>query len=162
VSGRVEAIHVVEEHSGAPRARESVRAVPGRGLEGDRHFGSGAHDLTMVEAEALEGLASEVGTELGPGESRRQVTTRGIALNELVGKRFLVGALECEGEELCEPCRHLESLTKPGVVRGLAHRGGLCARVLGEGEIAVGDAVKPAPNSSGGALQERETRDRPG
>jgi MOSC domain-containing protein YiiM len=142
MSGRVEAIHVAEQHAGSPRALGRVRAAPGRGLEGDRHYGSGAHDLTLVESEALEELAGETGIELGPAESRRQLTTRGIRLNELLGKRFRVGGVDCLGEEPCEPCRHLERLTQPGVLRGLVHRGGLCARVLSEGEIAVGDPVE--------------------
>jgi MOSC domain-containing protein YiiM len=138
----VESIHVVAESGGPPEARESVSVVAGRGVEGDRKF-DGNHDLTLVEAEALEGLTEDTGIELGPGESRRQVMTRGISLNELVGKRFRVGELECVGEELCEPCDHLQSLTKPGVLRGLVHRGGLCAEVLSGGEIAVGDSVEP-------------------
>jgi MOSC domain-containing protein YiiM len=142
VSGRVESIHVVAEEGGPPAARERVSVVAGRGIEGDRKFDSN-HDLTLVEAEALEGLTEDTGIELGPGESRRQVMTRGVSLNELVGKRFRVGELECVGEELCEPCDHLQSLTKPGVLRGLVHRGGLCAEVLLGGEIAVGDSVEP-------------------
>jgi MOSC domain-containing protein YiiM len=133
---------VVAEEGGAPAAREHVSVVAGRGIEGDRKFDSN-HDLTLVEAEALEGLTEDTGIELGPGESRRQVMTRGVSLNELVGKRFRVGELECVGEELCEPCDHLQSLTKPGVLRGLVHRGGLCAEVLSGGEIAVGDSVEP-------------------
>ena len=142
MSGRVESIHVVAEKGGPPAARERVNVVAGRGIEGDRKFDSN-HDLTLVEAEALEGLTEDTGIELGPGESRRQVMTRGVSLNELVGKRFRVGELECVGEELCEPCDHLQSLTKPGVLRGLVHRGGLCAEVLSGGEIAVGDSVEP-------------------
>jgi MOSC domain-containing protein YiiM len=115
--------------------------VSGAGLEGDRHFGRGGHDLTLIEAEAIEGLAADSDIRLGQGDSRRNVLTRGIALNELVGRRFRVGQVECVGEELCEPCRHLEGLTAPGVLRGLVHRGGLCARVVEGGEIAVGDPV---------------------
>jgi MOSC domain-containing protein YiiM len=146
--GRVEAIYLVPEHGGAPAAHERVDAVPGRGLDGDRHFrapDAPGHDLTLIEAEALEGLARDTGIELGPGESRRNVVTRGVSLNDLVGKRFRVGSLECRGEELCEPCRHLETLTRPGVLRGLVHRGGLCAEVLTPGSIAVGDSVAIAP-----------------
>jgi MOSC domain-containing protein YiiM len=142
VSGRVESIHVVAESGGPPEARESVSVVAGRGVEGDRKF-DGNHDLTLIEAEALDGLTEDTGIELGPGESRRQVMTRGVALNDLLGKRFRVGELECVGEELCEPCNHLQSLTQPGVLRGLVHRGGLCAEVLSGGRIAVGDAVEP-------------------
>jgi MOSC domain-containing protein YiiM len=139
--GTVEAIHLAAEHGAPPESRERVMAVPGEGLEGDRHFGPGAHDLTLVAAEALEGLAADAGIELGPGESRRNVMTRSVSLNDLVGKRFRIGTVECVGEELCEPCRHLEALTEPGVLRGLVHRGGLCARVVKGGEIAVGDEI---------------------
>jgi MOSC domain-containing protein YiiM len=142
VSGRIEAIHVTAVKEGRPEPRERVSVVAGRGIEGDRKFDSN-HDLTLIEAEAVEGLAEDTGIELAPGESRRQVTTRGVALNDLVGKRFRVGELECVGEELCEPCNHLQSLTKPGVLRGLVHRGGLCAEVVSGGEIAVGDSVTP-------------------
>jgi MOSC domain-containing protein YiiM len=142
MTGRVEAIHVATKKAAPTEPRERVTVVAGRGVEGDRKFDS-SHDLTLVEAEALEGLAEDTGIELGPGESRRQVTTRGISLNDLVGKRFRVGDLECVGEELCEPCAHLQSLTEPGVLRGLVHRGGLCAEVVTGGEIAVGDAVEP-------------------
>jgi MOSC domain-containing protein YiiM len=78
-------------------------------------------------------------------ESRRNLATRGIDLNALEGQRFRVGDVECEGIELCEPCRRLERLTeKRGVIRGLVHRGGLRAAILSEGEIAVGDAIAAA------------------
>jgi MOSC domain-containing protein YiiM len=142
VSGRVEAIYLAAEHEGPPELREAVTAVPGGGLEGDRHFGQDAHDLTLIEAEAIEGMAADTGIDLPARDARRQVVTRGVSLNDLVGKRFRVGAIECVGEELCEPCRHLESLTQPGVLRGLVHRGGLCAEVLSRGEIAVGDPIE--------------------
>jgi MOSC domain-containing protein YiiM len=135
----VEAIHL-----GAERQRElwpvdSVLAVAGQGLEGDRHFHpDGARPgqaLTLVEAEVVD----EVG--LPPGGTRRQVTVRGVRLNDLVGKRFRVGEVECYGVELCEPCRHLESLTRPGIIKELAHRAGINADILKGGTIAVGDAV---------------------
>ena len=142
MSGRIEAIHVTAVSEGRPEPRDRVKVVAGRGIEGDRKFGAN-HDLTLIEAEAIEGLAEDTGIELAPGESRRQVTTRGVALNDLVGKRFRVGELECVGEELCEPCNHLQSLTPPGVLRGLVHRGGLFAEVVSGGEIAVGDPIAP-------------------
>jgi MOSC domain-containing protein YiiM len=76
-----------------------------------------------------------------PAATRRNVLTRGIDVNELVGKRFRIGDVECEGVELCEPCAHLESMTQPGVIKAFAHRGGLNADILTDGEISVGDAV---------------------
>jgi MOSC domain-containing protein YiiM len=135
----VEAIHL-----GAPRVAElwtveSVRAVAGKGLEGDRHFheegASPGQALTLVEAEVVE----EVG--LAPGETRRQLTVRGIKLNDLVGKRFRVGDVECFGVELCEPCLHLEELTRPGMIKALVHRAGINADIVSGGTIRVGDAV---------------------
>ena len=100
-------------------------------------------DLTLIAAEALEGLFAETGVELTAAESRRNLVTRGIELNALLGHPFRVGPVECEGIELCEPCSHLEGLTKPGVLRGLVHRGGLRAAIRRGGEIAVGDVVVP-------------------
>jgi MOSC domain-containing protein YiiM len=136
---RVEAIHL-----GAPRVAElwpveSVRAVAGKGLEGDRHFHEeGAppgQALTLVEAEVVE----DVG--LAPGDMRRQLTVRGVSLNGLVGKRFRVGDVECVGVELCEPCSHLEKMTRPGIINELVHRAGINADILVGGTIRVGDPL---------------------
>ena len=142
----VEAIHLAPERGVPTEPVERVCAVAGRGLEGDRHFGEhergSGHDLTLVPAESLEALAEEHGIVLAPGETRRQVTTRGVDVNALVGRRFAVGEVEAVGIELCEPCRHLQSLTPPGTMRGLVHRAGINADVVKGGEIAVGDAVR--------------------
>jgi MOSC domain-containing protein YiiM len=135
----VEAIHL-----GAPGKRElwtveSVQAVAGKGLEGDRHFHAGGapsgQALTLVAAESVE----EVG--LLSGETRRQVAVRGVDVNALVGKRFRVGEVECLGVELCEPCRHLEEMTRPGIIKELAHRAGINADIVVGGVIRVGDPV---------------------
>src|SRR4051794_10259124 len=145
--GTVEGIHIAAERGAMPGAAERVQVIAGEGIDGDYHRephprGEGA-DLTLVAAEALEGLAEENGIELAPGESRRNVTTRGIDLNALVGRRFAVGDVEAVGVELCEPCMTLVRLTGQfGVLRGLAHRGGLRADVVKGGAIAVGDRVE--------------------
>ena len=127
-----------------PGPVERVRALAGRGLEGNRYFFDEAppgRAVTLIAAEALEGLAADTGIQLTAAESRRNVLTRGIDVNALVGKRFRIGEVECVGVELCEPCRHLQSVTYPGVLKGLVHRGGLNADILTDGEIAVGDPV---------------------
>jgi len=130
----VEAIHIGP--SDALQPVESVRAVAGCGLEGDRHFRPRGHRpggaLTLIEAEALD----DVG--LTGAQSRRQIVVRDVRLNELVGKRFKVGSVECLGVELCEPCLHLQKLTRPGIIDDLVHRGGLNVDILGSGTIAVG------------------------
>jgi MOSC domain-containing protein YiiM len=113
--------------------------VAGKGLEGDRHYYErGARPgraLTLVEQVAVE----DVG--LPPGGTRRQVTVSGTGLNDLIGKRFRVGAVECYGVELCEPCRHLESMTRPGIIKELTHRAGINVDILTDGTISVGDEV---------------------
>jgi MOSC domain-containing protein YiiM len=142
--GRVEEINIGPERT-LPAPVERVRALAGKGLEGNRYFfpdgAAPGTALTLIAAEALEGMTAEHGIEITAAESRRNVLTRGIDLNALVGKRFRVGEVECLGIELCEPCRHLESVTKPGVIKGLVHRGGLNADILSDGQIAVGDPV---------------------
>lgn len=143
--GHVEAIHVAPVRGELPRAVDRVEAHAGKGLAGNRYyFEDGApagNALTLIAAEALESFTEDTGIPLSAAESRRNVLTRGIDLNALVGERFRVGAIECEGIELCEPCAHLTSLTHPGVLRGMVHRGGLNADILTDGEIAVGDPV---------------------
>jgi MOSC domain-containing protein YiiM len=143
--GRVEAIYISAEHGELPHAVDSVHAIAGKGLEGNRYFDEGKpeSELTLIEAEALEALAAEHGIELDAAASRRNVLTRGVRLNDLVGERFRVGELECRGIELCEPCSYLESKTKPGIVKGLVHRAGLNAEILAGGELRPGDPVVP-------------------
>jgi MOSC domain-containing protein YiiM len=120
-----------------------VEAVPGRGLAGDRyHDGRGTfsgpgrgYELTLAEAEVLDSV------DLPWEQARRNIVTRGIALNALVGKRFTIGAAECIGRRLAEPCAHLEKLSRPGLLRPLVHRGGLRADILEGGTISIGDPV---------------------
>ncbi len=146
VAGLVEGIHIAAEESDLPQPVDSVD-VSADGVVGDRYHDT--RDLTLIEAEALEGLLEDTGIELSPAEVRRQVLTRGIRLNDLVGRRFTVGGVECVGQELCEPCNHLQGLTKPGVLRGLVHRGGLRADIVAGGRIAVGDEVAEYPRERG-------------
>ena len=143
--GRVEAIFISAEHGQLPHAVESVRAIAGKGLEGNRYFDEGRPEaeLTLIEAEALEALLAEHGIELDGAASRRNVLTRDVRLNDLVGKRFRVGELECLGIELCEPCLHMQSMTSPGVIDGLVHRAGLNAEILVGGDLRPGDPVVP-------------------
>src|SRR6266496_251101 len=143
-AGLVEGINIgPPKQLPAPVDRASAHA--GKGLLGNRYYledgAKPGQALTLIAAGALEATSAEHGVDIRPAESRRTVLTRGIDLNALVGKRFRVGAVECVGVELCEPCTHLESVTKPGVIKGLVHRGGLNADIVSDGEIAVGDEV---------------------
>jgi MOSC domain-containing protein YiiM len=148
--GVVEAIHIAAAAAEPVRAVEAIRAITGVGLEGDRYAAGLGHydddrvsrDLTLVEAEVIETLAREHGVELAPGETRRNITTRGVALNSLLGRRFWVGRVLCEGTRLCEPCQYLADLTGKPLLRSLVHRGGLRADILHGGVISCGDAIR--------------------
>jgi hypothetical protein len=135
---------LVAPDSEVPLTRvETVEAVAGRGLRGDRYFdGRGTfsgpgrgYELTLVESEVLDSIG------LPWEQARRNVVTTGIAVNGLVGRRFTIGPVECIGRRLAEPCAHLEKLARPGLLRPLVHRGGLRADILAGGPIAVGDEV---------------------
>ena len=145
-AGTVEAIAIAAAAEAPMALVPSAAAHAGRGLEGDRYANargtfsspySRGHDLTLIEAEVVEALG------LAPETARRNVVTRGTDLNALVGRRFRVGEVECEGQRLCEPCAHLQRLTEPGILRALVHRGGLRADLLSGGTIRVGDRVEP-------------------
>ncbi|MDQ5808963.1 MAG: MOSC domain-containing protein [Actinomycetota bacterium] len=142
--GRVLSLFVAPAACAPMRAVESVGVVAGRGLEGDRYFdgagtfsekGSTGRDVTLVDAAALEAAGVEF------SESRRNVVVRGIDLDALIGRSFRIGEVECFGRRRCEPCAHLQRLTRPGVLRALVHRGGLRADVVSGGVLRVGDGV---------------------
>ena len=145
--GSVEQIHIAPARSELPGPVDAVD-VTADGVVGDRYGNS--RDLTLIEAEALEGLREDTGIEVSPAEVRRQVLTRGVRLNDLVGERFTVGGVECVGQELCEPCNHLQGLTYPGVLRGLVHRAGLRADIVSGGRIAVGDEILRVSSAGNG------------
>ncbi|MCT9097133.1 MOSC domain-containing protein [Haloarchaeobius sp. HME9146] len=148
MTGTVESIHIARESGEPVESVESVEAVSGAGLRGDRYFDESGtfsdglpRGITLIEAEALEAAERDHDFTLDPGEHRRNVTTRGVALNHLVDAEFRVGDAVCRGVELCEPCSYLESLTKEGAVSSLVHRGGLRAEIVETGTLAVGDGV---------------------
>jgi MOSC domain len=151
-TGVVEGVFVAAAAEAPCAAVDRAEAVAGRGLRGDRYFdgrgtfgapGDEGHELTLVEAEALDELAARYGIALAPADARRNIVTRGIDLNALAGRRFMVGGVEVAGRRWCEPCAHLQRLTAPGVLRGLVHRGGLRADIVRGGTIAAGDEIRP-------------------
>jgi len=153
--GSLLAIQIGRQAEGRLESVPEVRAVPGRGLEGDRYFrgeGSfsknpgGGRQVTLVAREMLDLLAREHGIVLDPVETRRNLLTSGVSLNDLVGKEFQIGGVRLRGVRLAEPCNHLERLTRPGVLKGLVHRAGLRADILDEGVLHVGDTIVPAPD----------------
>jgi MOSC domain-containing protein YiiM len=150
--GCVESIHIATTAEATMRGVSQITAIAGVGLEGDRYAtrtGSFSakpkpgRQITLVEAEAIEALERELGLQLASGETRRNLVTRGVALNHLVGREFRVGEVRLRGHELCEPCGDLARMTgKPQILPGLVHRGGLRAEILEGGVIGVGDPVE--------------------
>jgi MOSC domain-containing protein YiiM len=151
MTGTIIQIHITPEAGGTPVAVPSVNAIAGRGLEGDRYFshegtwsetpGSG-REVTLIASEEIEALARDDGISLEPGQSRRNLTTRGVNLNDLVDREFRVGAVTLRGTRLCEPCDYLQKTTaKPGILRALVHRAGLRCDIVSGGTISVGDEV---------------------
>ncbi len=154
VSGTVQTISVAPGAGEPARSLQTTRAIPGRGLEGDRHvvgtgtFPSGlaGSALTLIEAEVCQSFDPP----LAPSAHRRNLVTRGIELNGLVGREFTVGPVRCRGMRLCEPCTVVQRYAGRPVLRELVHRGGLRADILAAGEIAVGDQVKLIDSSDQG------------
>jgi MOSC domain-containing protein YiiM len=147
--GTVESIHIASTAREPMRAVQQAEAIPGVGLEGDRYANRQGtfykpepdHELTLIEAEAIEALRREYGVELPAGEARRNVVTRGVPLNHLVGREFRIGEVKVRGIRLCEPCDHLQRLTGYPLIKGLRHRGGLRAQILSQGAICVADLI---------------------
>lgn len=150
ILGSVVSLHLASAGGAPMQTIDEARAIVGRGIEGDRYFtgvgtysknpGNGRH-VTLIEIEGLEALKQDYGVEIAPALARRNIVTRGAALNHLVGREFSVGSVILRGTRLCEPCAHLERLSARGALRGLIHRGGLRAEIVAGGTIRVGDAL---------------------
>jgi MOSC domain-containing protein YiiM len=152
----VVSINIAEVEGGAVRSVRSVELVAGKGIVGDRYFDKDSRmpeqELTLVEAEQIERFNAEHGLDIEPSETRRNIVTRGVSLNELVGAEFTLGQTRIQGQELCNPCKYLAglllsrmtnpSLTDAEIVAGLTPRAGLRARIVTSGTVRAGDAVE--------------------
>jgi MOSC domain-containing protein YiiM len=149
-TGTIESIYIAPAATATPVSVKEALAIPGAGLEGDRYaLRQGTfykpepdYELTLIEAEAVEALKRDYGVDLTAGESRRNLVTRGVALNHLVGRDFQIGEVKARGIRLCEPCDHLQRVTGRELIKGLRHRGGLRAQILTQGTIRIGDSVR--------------------
>lgn len=156
--GSVVSISVTGEASALMSAVNEAKAVAGQGLEGDRYFlkqgtftgdsNTTGRQVTLIEAEAIDALERDYGVKIVSTDARRNIVTRGVPLNHLVGREFSVGGVRMRGVRLSEPCNHMASLVdetaKDKIRLGLMHRGGLRADILNDGVIRVGDIVKDA------------------
>jgi MOSC domain-containing protein YiiM len=142
-NGKVESIYIAAAALGPMQAVAEAAAFPGVGLAGDRYalkLGTfykpePDRELTLIEAEAIEALRRDYQVELAAGDARRNIVTRNVPLNHLVGREFSIGNVRIRGLRLCEPCGHLQNVTGKPVIKGLLHRGGLRAQILTPGTI---------------------------
>jgi MOSC domain-containing protein YiiM len=152
MAGKVVAIHIAPSVGEPMQSLAAAEAIAGEGLRGDRYrdgagfysatpIDPGARELTLIAEETLEAVQQETEIVLAPDEHRRNITTRTVDLDALLGKRFRIGEVVCEGIRGCPPCIHLEELTGKRVLKPLARRGGLRARIVEGGWIRVGDAI---------------------
>ena len=143
VLGKIVAIHIAAKAGQPLQEISAATLVTDKGIEGDRYFGRKPKlNVTLVQEEFLEEAADEIGVSNRPGMSRRNITVRGVASNDLIGKRFQIGAVELEGVSLCEPCRNMEKSIGAGAIAALSGRCGIRARVVRGGVIQKGDEVK--------------------
>lgn len=149
--GRIIGIYTARKGD-KPEARDSVDVIAGKGIVGDRYYtgegtfskkltGNRKSEITFIEAEEIERFNLIQGTRLEYGDLRRNVVTRDVDLNELVGKRFTFGGVQFEGIEKCEPCAHLANTVHHAVLPHMINRAGLRAAVLTSGIIEVGHEI---------------------
>lgn len=153
MTATVVSIHIAPAAAAPASSVSEARAVAGRGLEGDRYFDNAGtfseelpgpdSELTLIEVEEVEALRSEYGVEIEPADIRRNIVTRGVSLNDLIGLEFRVGEARVRGLRLAEPCNHLVEVTgEPRVLDGLVHKAGIRAQILADGVIRVGDTIE--------------------
>lgn len=150
-TGNVVSIHIAPAAGAPMSAVAEIRVIAGKGLEGDRYCrktgsysktpGSG-REVSLIEIEAIDALQREYRIDIDPGQARRNIVTRGVALNHLIDREFSVGDVVLRGTRLCDPCSHLEKLTVTGTLRGLIHRGGLRADIVRGGTIRIEDPIR--------------------
>lgn len=151
-TGKLLAIAVARQAKGPMENVAAAEIVAGEGIVGDRYgAGIGAaqfrgrrkpeNEVTLIASEAIAAANDEFNMTIEHLDTRRNLLTEGVPLNDLVGKTFRVGQVMLKGLELCEPCGYLEKRTWPGIKAALKHRGGLRCCVVEGGAIGVGDEV---------------------
>jgi len=148
--GKVVGIYIARNQGDQTVNVDRIHVIPGMGIEGDRYFkkqnevegqSKTGHEITLIEVEAIESMRLNDGIQITPQESRRNIITNGISLNELVSHIFFIGEIKLRGVRLCEPCQYLANKTDPRILYAMVHRGGLRADILTEGDIHINDSI---------------------
>jgi len=150
MTGKVKAIYIAQEKGGPTISVGRVHVLPGLGIEGDRYYKllvdpdkprKPDRELTLIELEAIEYMRDVDGVKITPENTRRNIITSGIALNDLVGCEFQIGNVQLRGVRLCEPCQYLADHTDTRVLQSMVHRGGLRVEIITEGIISINDII---------------------
>jgi len=168
MGGTVESIHIAKKIDGNLSSLSEAELVAGKGIVGDRWYreksdqegnrvswGAPKMELTLVEAEQIEHFNTAMELRVEAYDVRRNIVTRGVSLNDLVGVEFMVGEVCVRGIELCEPCKHLADrlasqlsnspVAAPDIIEGLTYRAGLRACIGTSGTIRIGDPIIVTP-----------------
>ena len=124
----------------------NIELLSGKGIVGDRHFHENndiRNQVTLIESENIDYYNNKFKTNYSYIDFRRNVVTKGIQLNDLVGKKLLIGSVKIQGHDLCRPCKHLEETLKgQDIIKEFLRRGGLRCEILVSGIITIGDEIK--------------------
>ena len=150
-TGSVVALFTVDCRAAPMKKVEQLHALAGRGIEDDRYFlGTGTYSkkpepgrqVTLIKSEVLESLKDKFGITVKPDESRRNVLTQGIEINDLIGVEFFVGPVRLRAHRITQPCLYLEQLLdQPGLYNDLWDNGGISCEILSDGVIKEGDII---------------------
>jgi MOSC domain-containing protein YiiM len=125
---------------------ETIEVLANKGVVGDRHFNNYNDpycQLSLIEAENIDEYNLKFGLNIPYLDFRRNIITKGLKLNDLVGKKLSIGNVEVEGIDLCRPCRHLtEMLDQENILKEFLRKGGLRCQILSSSKIKVGDSIK--------------------
>ena len=124
---------------------KTIEVIENKGVVGDRHFqdfNDPYCQLTLIESENIDYYNSKYGLNFSYLEFRRNIITKGIFLNDLIGRQFFIGKVKVEGIDLCRPCRHLsETLHQDNIIKEFLRKGGLRCQILSSSNIYVGDKI---------------------
>ena len=144
--GKVYEIAISENSKGEMQNVNSVEAIAGKGLIGDRHFkedNKKVSQITLIEFENINHYNQIYGTSIKPINFRRNIITQGVKLNEMVNKQFLIGKVKIKAHDLCRPCKYLQGkLKQKNIISEFLQKGGLRCEILTDGKISIGDEIK--------------------
>lgn len=152
MEGIIESIFISANAGGEVLSQSSVKLEAGRGIVGDRYYlfkgtyskkleKSHDFEITLIEREEIDAFNQATGLDYGTGVFRRNLVTRDIRLNDLVGKEFSIRDVKFKGIRLCEPCAYLSGLLGPEFIDLMVHKAGLRAQILVDGSIEVYDSI---------------------